>query len=380
MNWLDKFIVSERGQWDYPGYPTAVPTKNGEITMKGVPYPLFAMDETGYGGMIYPGGNYKFPGKMVYEIPMTGNNVFKTKEDFYRDLLLQTRNKYWPKRESKSFDLGFDSVLPRVGPGPIKMPTVKSSYTGIAMRQGGYVLPGSYVHEIPLAKNGMSAPGPSKVIGGKLEISYDKDRNIYLRSLDSADWTKVEGDRAKEFRTKFAQYMPGYFDPAGNIKQISKKAAKEVGTKQQIIDDKPKYQEVPQQVESVQEIQEAPQSPLQQVAAGVPPMLAKSAAQPGFGDQILSGMGNPEKIKQTKLQSKYQTSPDYHVTPYSTVNQANKAYEKTIDYKLRYKNLNEYSTEDIPKIQEKLYNLLQFEIECDFFPMILYKQKCSILI
>ena len=219
-----------------------------------------------------------------------------------------------------------------------------------------YSFPGSYVYELPMAKNGMSAPGPSKVIGGKLEISYDKDRNIYLRSLDGADWTKIEGDRAKEFRTKFAEHLPGYFDPAGSIKQISKKAAKQVGTKQQIVDDKPKYQEVPQEVEPAQEIQQAPQSPLQQVAAGVPPMLAKSAAQPGFGDQILSGIGNPEKIKQTKLQSKYQTSPDYHVTPYSTVSQANKEYEKTVDYKLRYKNLNEYSTDDIPKIQEKLYN------------------------
>jgi hypothetical protein len=70
MNWLDKFIVSERGQWDHPGKPTAVPTKDGRITMQGVPYPLFAMDETGYGGMIYPGGNYQFRGNMVYEIPM----------------------------------------------------------------------------------------------------------------------------------------------------------------------------------------------------------------------------------------------------------------------------------------------------------------------
>lgn len=249
---------------------------SNKITMKGVEFPVYGVDDTGYSQMMFPGMDYTFPG--------------------------------------------------------------------------------NYVHELPMAKNGMSAPGPSKVIGGKLEISYDKDRNIYLRSLDSADWTKVEGDKAKEFRTKFAEHLPGYFDPSGSIKQISKKAAKQVGTKQQIVDDKPKYQEVPQQAEPTQEIQQAPQSPLQQVAAGVPPMLAKSTAQPGFGDQILSGMGNPEKIKQTKLQSKYQTSPDYHVTPYSTVNQANKAYEKTIDYKLRYKNLNEYSTEDIPKIQEKLYN------------------------
>jgi hypothetical protein len=67
---MAKFKVSKYGQWEYPGQPTAVPTEDGRITMQGVPYPVFAMDETGYGGMIYPGGNYQFPGKMVYEIPM----------------------------------------------------------------------------------------------------------------------------------------------------------------------------------------------------------------------------------------------------------------------------------------------------------------------
>ena len=79
MKWLD-FIVSPRGQWDHPGKPTAVPTDNGIITMEGVPYPLFAMDETGYGGMIYPGGNYQFRGNMVYEIPMAqyGKQVKKS--------------------------------------------------------------------------------------------------------------------------------------------------------------------------------------------------------------------------------------------------------------------------------------------------------------
>jgi hypothetical protein len=249
---------------------------SNKITMKGVEFPVFGTDDTGYSQMMYPGLDYSFPG--------------------------------------------------------------------------------SYVHELPMARNGMSAPGPSKVIGGKLEISYDKDRNIYLKAIDGADWTKIEGDRAKEFRTKFAEHMPGYFDPAGSIKQISKKAAKELGTKQQIVADKPKYQEAPQEAEPAQEVVQAPQSPLQQVAAGVPPMLAKSAAQPSFGNKVLSEIGNPEKIRQTKLQSKYQTSPDYHVTPYGSVNQANKEYEKTVDYKLRYKNVNEYSTDDIPKIQEKLYN------------------------
>jgi len=67
---LNKFIVSERGQWDYPGQPTAVPTEDGSITMEGVPYPVMGF-VPGYPPVIMqPGGNYQFPGNMVYEIPM----------------------------------------------------------------------------------------------------------------------------------------------------------------------------------------------------------------------------------------------------------------------------------------------------------------------
>lgn len=63
-------IISSRGQWDYPGQRTIVPTPNGRITMKGVPYPVYGQDETGYGQMMMPGGEYEFPGQMVYETPM----------------------------------------------------------------------------------------------------------------------------------------------------------------------------------------------------------------------------------------------------------------------------------------------------------------------
>lgn len=247
---------------------------SNKITMKGVEFPVYGTDDTGYSQMMYPGLDYSYPG--------------------------------------------------------------------------------SYVRELPMAKNGMSAPGPSKVIGGKLEVSYDKDRNIYLKALDAADWNKIEGDRAKEFRTKFAEYLPGYFDPAGSIKQISKKAAKELSTRQQIVADTPKYGE------TVQETTEMPQAPQaaqsKQRNSNVPPLLALSAAQPTFGDTIISQISNPQKLEEAKLQSKYQRSEDYHITPYNSVNQANKEYEKTVDYKLRYKNLDDYSAEDIPKIQEKLYN------------------------
>jgi hypothetical protein len=62
--------VSSRGQWDYPGQDTMVPTPDGRITMQGVPYPVYGQDETGYGQMMYPGGEYQYPGQMVYETPM----------------------------------------------------------------------------------------------------------------------------------------------------------------------------------------------------------------------------------------------------------------------------------------------------------------------
>jgi hypothetical protein len=63
-------IVDSRGQWVHPGKRTIVPTPTGQITMKGVPYPVYGEDETGFGQMMYPGGEYTFPGQMVDEIPM----------------------------------------------------------------------------------------------------------------------------------------------------------------------------------------------------------------------------------------------------------------------------------------------------------------------
>ena len=63
-------ILDPRGQWAHPGKRTIVPTPTGRITMQGVPYPVYGQDETGFGQMMYPGGEYKFPGQMVDEIPM----------------------------------------------------------------------------------------------------------------------------------------------------------------------------------------------------------------------------------------------------------------------------------------------------------------------
>jgi hypothetical protein len=61
-------IYDSMGQWKFPGQPTRIPSN--EITMEGVPYPVYGIDNTGYEQMMYPGANYTFPGNYVDEYPM----------------------------------------------------------------------------------------------------------------------------------------------------------------------------------------------------------------------------------------------------------------------------------------------------------------------
>jgi hypothetical protein len=75
-------IIDPRGQWAHPGKDTIIPTEDGRITMQGVPYSVYGEDETGYGQMMYPGGEYDFPGQMVYEKPMMRNGGLINKNNF----------------------------------------------------------------------------------------------------------------------------------------------------------------------------------------------------------------------------------------------------------------------------------------------------------
>ena len=53
-------IEDPRGQWAHPGEITRIPSDN--ITMQGVPYPVMAYPNIGEPQMMYPGGEYNFPG------------------------------------------------------------------------------------------------------------------------------------------------------------------------------------------------------------------------------------------------------------------------------------------------------------------------------
>jgi hypothetical protein len=63
-------VVDNRGQWDHPGKCTMI--NSNMITMENVPYPLIGIDDTGHAKLMLPDNNYKFPGNMVFEIPLKG--------------------------------------------------------------------------------------------------------------------------------------------------------------------------------------------------------------------------------------------------------------------------------------------------------------------
>lgn len=62
-------IVDPMGQYAYPGQNTRIPSN--EITMQGVPYPVYGISDLGQEQMMYPGQDYQFDGaEYVDEYPM----------------------------------------------------------------------------------------------------------------------------------------------------------------------------------------------------------------------------------------------------------------------------------------------------------------------
>jgi hypothetical protein len=61
-------IEDNQGQWKYPGQITKINSNN--ITMKGVPYPVYGVSDVGDKQMMYPNGEYKFKGNSVTEYPI----------------------------------------------------------------------------------------------------------------------------------------------------------------------------------------------------------------------------------------------------------------------------------------------------------------------
>ncbi len=72
-------IEDDMGQWAHPGKVTKI--KSNKITMKGVPYPVLGISDTGDTQMMYPNQEYQFIGDSVTEYPMMKQGGQLTKLD-----------------------------------------------------------------------------------------------------------------------------------------------------------------------------------------------------------------------------------------------------------------------------------------------------------
>jgi hypothetical protein len=73
-----KIIEDDRGQWAHPGKVTKI--NSGNITMKGVNYPVLGIDNLGNKKMMMPNKEYDFPGESVTEYPQMRKDGGYSKE------------------------------------------------------------------------------------------------------------------------------------------------------------------------------------------------------------------------------------------------------------------------------------------------------------
>ena len=74
---------------------------SGEITMKGVDFPVYGVDDLGNEQIMMPGANYIFPGNEVFEIPLVQDNG----GDFDPEMIFKNKyNTKLTKKEQKEFE------------------------------------------------------------------------------------------------------------------------------------------------------------------------------------------------------------------------------------------------------------------------------------
>jgi len=106
-------IITNRGQWDYPGQTTIIPSN--KITMTGVDYPVLGVDNTGHTKMMHPGMNYTFPGQYVTEYPMMqggGQMSINDIKNAYKIAANNYNNRVFPEETLQKRQAAYNTINP----------------------------------------------------------------------------------------------------------------------------------------------------------------------------------------------------------------------------------------------------------------------------
>lgn len=224
----DDILYTEQGQWEFPGQPTRIPSN--DITMEGVPYPVYGIDNTGYEQMMYPGEDYTFPGDYVDEYPMAKRGGYmsslpkkKSSKRYSRSLTatnkLFTKNPFFKNTRSKKNRV-FDPNAKYYQDGGFhddinKRRQVLRDWTygkSIGMLQepdGGYI-------ELDLSEEEMDQYRKGGYIVEDLtQAQYGLSQN-QSRDVKNLPEVKVTPNFKKRLNlTGRPEYAKGYYDPYG---------------------------------------------------------------------------------------------------------------------------------------------------------------------
>lgn len=105
-------IITNRGQWDYPGQTTIIPSN--EITMQGVPYPVMGVSNTGDVQYMQPGEDYTYDGDYVTEYPMMqqGGMSISDLKKAYVDAYNNYNQRNFPKETLETRQKAYNTIEP----------------------------------------------------------------------------------------------------------------------------------------------------------------------------------------------------------------------------------------------------------------------------
>ena len=185
-------ITDPAGQWKYPGQKTRIPSN--DITMQGVPYPVWAQPNVGPGSMMQPNQDYNFPGaSYVDETPMAKKGGTLQSKKYSKSMSatnkLFTKNKLFQNKKSKIFDPNAEFKKGGSKLGPINLNPNPLSH---------YEL--NYGFNLPAKKNGGEADYEDQDLTDE-EIQALRDAGYEVEELPEAQVSgpqNTSGPRAEE--------------------------------------------------------------------------------------------------------------------------------------------------------------------------------------
>lgn len=334
---------------------------SNQITMKNVPFPILGIDNMGNRQMMMPGGEYSFPGQYVTEIPMGKYQKGKEVTSDQLDLAL----------DAASFIPGY------VGMGASAIGGLKNlaegDYTGAAL-DGLNIITGGTSKWFRAAQGAAKAAGKSRLA----KSAADKARLLEIASNPLV--SKTLGLGRDVYNYPFDNSNPQYGRGYNNF------AVPESTNRNPVIREpllKNKYQQgggiymgdydfkdgglvkLVDGGKSTTNYAQARQESMFKKALGLEERIALQKPEPPLSNMNaylsskLPALGRlKEEAQQKEVETKYSKSPVFQSTRLLYNDPAKQVadYEKSADYKLRFKDEKDYNEEDIKSIQNSFKN------------------------